>query len=478
MRRMEHDVGSQLDYVACAHHDTDQPHVHIVVNGRDERGGDLVISRDYIGNGMRSRAMELATNTLGYRTDLDVLQSLARDLGADRYTALDRRLQTLAKRDPKGRIDLRVTPSDPRAALQRRLYLGRLAHLRDMGLAGEIVRGVWHIEPDAIDRLRSHTQHRAIQQQVERHVEPGGRTGPVEIIDKAQLTIPITGRVLGRGLANELSGTHYLVVSGIDGKTYYTALSSHSERHLAESVRRGDIVTLSRVISSPTGQADRNIVALADRHDGIYDPRQHLADIRDTRLPHRATPERFVEAHVRRLEGLASRGIVMVESDGRYRVQLDIIERLEVDPAAARDSAFVLVERCGRDLLVQSDARAFTWLDEQLVAGVPQQVRQVAVRNRFQDELIDAADQRARRLVQLGFATFDGEGLRLDPDLRGKLARLERDGAAARLSRAIWNVCRARGREPISRARCHHRIAHERSSRGRRERRAIHAGSC
>jgi type IV secretory pathway VirD2 relaxase len=434
MRRMQHDVGSRLDYVACAHHDTDQPHVHIIVNGREARGGDLVVSRDYIGNGLRQRAMELATNELGFRTDLDVFRSLARDIRADRYTALDRRLQMLQERD--GFIDLRTVPTAPRAVVQRRLYLGRLSHLQKMGLAQEGRRGRWRLHPQAIERLRGHTQHRAVQQQAERHLEPGDRGAPLTVIDKAKLAQPVTGRVLGRGLANELTGTDYIIVSGIDGKTYYAALSTHSERHLEAPVRRDDIVSLRREVSRPTGQADRNIVAFAARSDGIYDAQRHANEIRDRRLPYDATPERFVAAHVARLEALASRGLVARESEGRYRVPPDLIARLDTEPAPARDDAFVKVERIADESLSrQSSARAYTWLDEQLIAGTAQSLRQAGARNSFQNELLEALDRRVRQLVQLGLAELDGEGVRLDPQLRDALGELERRTLVVRLSK-------------------------------------------
>ncbi|MBS0513911.1 MAG: DUF3363 domain-containing protein [Proteobacteria bacterium] len=432
--RMERDLDTTLDYVACVHYDTDQPHVHLVVNGRDDRRGDLVISRDYIGEGLRHRAVDLVTNELGYRTELDLLRSLDRDVRADRYTALDRRLQTLAERHPDGVIDLKFTPADPRQVLQRKLYLGRLAHLEDTGLAEKVEPGVWRLAPDALDRLRGATQHREVLRQVERHVEPQDRAGGVTVIDKAALAAPVHGRVLGRGLANELSGTAYLVVSSSDGKTYYVALSPHAERHLERGARTGDLVTLRRVEPRATGRADRAIVELAARHGGLYDSAVHRAELGDRPVPHGATPERFVEAHVRRIDALASRGLVTREADGRYRIPPDLIERLQREPAMARDSAFVQVDVQGRDLRSQVAAEGYTWLDDQLVAGVPQQVRQVAVRTRFQDELIDAADQRAKRLVQLGLAQMDGDRIAVDPNLKPKLERIERDAAGERLS--------------------------------------------
>jgi len=434
MRSMERDLGTRLDYVAAVHHDTDQPHVHIVVNGRDARGGDLVISRDYIANGLRHRAMEQATDALGYRSDLDILQSLTRDIAAERFTAFDRRLQMLADRHPEGVIDLRVTPTEPRAALQRRLYLGRLAYLTEHSLARDVGDGLWRLERDAVDRLRGLTQHRDIQHQVEKHREAADRVGAVEVVDKAKLGAPITGRVLGRGLANELSEAAYLVVAGVDGKTYYAALSSHSERDLAQGARTGDIVTLKRAEARAGGRADRVIIDLANSNGGVYDRQVHLAQVRGLRLPYDATPERFVDAHVRRLDALASRGLVVRERDGVYRVPSDLIARLESDPAPARDSAFVKVDVHGRDLRAQSVTRALTWLDEQIIAGIPYQLRQVTVRTQFQDDLIHAAEQRAQRLARLGLAQLDGDGVQLDPHLRSKLAGLERGEAAERLA--------------------------------------------
>jgi hypothetical protein len=318
--------------------------------------------------------------------------------------------------------------------MQRRLYLGRLAHLRDAQLATEIVRGVWRLEPDALDRLRGLNEHRDVQRQVARHVEPGDRAAVFYVIDKATLSVPITGCILGRGLANELSGTAYLVVAGMDGKTYYTALSNHSERHLDQGARMGDIVTLSRVQSRASGEADRNIVEIANRYGGLYDPQRHLAQFGDSRLPHDATPERYVDAHVRRLEALVSRGFVTREPNGRYRIPADLIERLESDRAQGRDNTFVRVDVRGRDLHAQADARAVTWLDEQLVAGIPQQLRHVAVRTRFQNEFVEAAEQRVKCIVQLGLAHIDGDRVQFDVQLKPKLARLERDDAAARLS--------------------------------------------
>src|ERR1019366_1676082 len=71
MKRMEADLGSRLYWGAGDHWDTDNPHTHVVLRGKDETGRDLVIARDYIAHGMRRRASELATEWLGARTAME-----------------------------------------------------------------------------------------------------------------------------------------------------------------------------------------------------------------------------------------------------------------------------------------------------------------------------------------------------------------------------------------------------------------------
>ena len=43
MQRMEADLGTSLDWVAVDHRNTDNPHTHIVLRGKDDSGRDLII---------------------------------------------------------------------------------------------------------------------------------------------------------------------------------------------------------------------------------------------------------------------------------------------------------------------------------------------------------------------------------------------------------------------------------------------------
>src|SRR5690606_273627 len=72
MAQMEEDLGTRLEWVAVDHFNTGHPHTHIMLRGVDDRGGNLVIAREYISHGIRERASRLATLDLGPRTDIEI----------------------------------------------------------------------------------------------------------------------------------------------------------------------------------------------------------------------------------------------------------------------------------------------------------------------------------------------------------------------------------------------------------------------
>src|SRR5712664_2556942 len=46
MKRIERDLGAQLEWIAAVHHNTEHPHVHIAVRGVDEKGMPLRLPRE------------------------------------------------------------------------------------------------------------------------------------------------------------------------------------------------------------------------------------------------------------------------------------------------------------------------------------------------------------------------------------------------------------------------------------------------
>ena len=106
MADAERDLGTQLDWVAVDHWNTDNPHVHILIRGRADDGKDLVISRAYISQGFRERAAERVAVELGPRSEREIRSALEREVGAERWTNLDRALRDNADARA-GVVDLR-----------------------------------------------------------------------------------------------------------------------------------------------------------------------------------------------------------------------------------------------------------------------------------------------------------------------------------------------------------------------------------
>lgn len=215
------DLGTRLDWVAVDHWNTDNPHIHILVRGKADDGRDLVIDKDYIREGMRGRAEERVTIELGPRSEREVERSLAREVDADRWTSLDRRLQRMAD-ELAGVIDLRPDPRRSQSAMDRHL-IGRAGKLERLALATSIAPACWTLKPDIEPTLRQlavrgdiiKTMHRAM-------TGLGVEAEPARFaMHTAAADEPIIGRLVERGLQDELSGQAYAVVDGADGRIHH-----------------------------------------------------------------------------------------------------------------------------------------------------------------------------------------------------------------------------------------------------------------
>lgn len=221
--QMEKDLGTRLDWVAVDHWNTEHPHVHLIVRGVRDDGQDLVISRDYIKEGMRDRARDLITQELGPRTDLDIRRTLERQIETERWTQLDRQLVRDAGKS--GIIDLAPradqTPDEFHA-----LKVGRLRRLEVLGVAGQVGHSQWFIKPEAESVLRELGERGDIIKRMHRALtERGIERGSADYVIAAEsLDVPIIGRLVERGLDDELKGTAYAVVDGVDGRTHHIKL--------------------------------------------------------------------------------------------------------------------------------------------------------------------------------------------------------------------------------------------------------------
>ncbi|NTH43990.1 DUF3363 domain-containing protein [Agrobacterium rhizogenes] len=340
--QMEKDLGTKLEWAAVDHWNTEHPHVHLIVRGVRDDGQDLVISRDYIKEGMRDRARDLITRELGPRTDQEIRRTLERQIDTDRWTNLDRQLARDAYRT--GVIDL-APQADRQPDEFHALKVGRLRKLEGLGLADEIGAGQWTISDKAEATLRELGERGDIIKRIhhgltERGIERGAAS---YVLASESLNDPVVGRLVARGLDDELKGTAFAVVDGVDGRSHHIKLP---DLDAAGDSAPGSIVEL-RKFDDAQG---RRRVAIAVRSD--LDIERQVTATGATWLDRQAIAREPValgggfgaevrNAMDRRAEHLVGQGLAERQKRG-VSFQPGLIDTLrgrELDAAAARIAA-------------------------------------------------------------------------------------------------------------------------------------------
>jgi hypothetical protein len=203
----------------------------------------------------------------------------------------------------------------------------------------------------------------------------------------------IIGRVIEKGLRDELKGSAYLVLDGVDGRTHYLRVGSIDG---ISDVSEGAVVAVGR---AQCRRSDQTIACLAAAYDGIYDPERHRTELARANA---TDSEALVEAHVRRLEALR-RGGRHVERlpDGRWRVPEDFLDRTrayDVRHGAVPDIELRTLSPL--PLERQVVASGATWLDRELVKREKTELAETG----FGAEVRTALAQRTERLVDCGLA--------------------------------------------------------------------------
>ncbi|HEK3745012.1 TPA: relaxase/mobilization nuclease and DUF3363 domain-containing protein [Pseudomonas aeruginosa] len=416
VNRIEADLGTRLDWVAVDHWNTDNPHTHLIVRGRDHTGKDLIIAGDYIAHGFRHRAAELATEWLGQRTELEIHQNLQREVEQERWTSLDRTLQSEA--DENGQVHVERF-NEPRSQRQRLLLIGRLQRLQHLGLADETQPGIWVVHADAEKTLSALGERGDIIRTMQRALR--GEPRELAVFEPGDEYRTIVGRVAAKGLADEMHDRGYLVIDGVDGKAHYVALNARDE---LTNYPTGAVVEVRG--SSEVRAADKNIAALAS--DGLYRTDHHLA-IEQGQAKAGRDPQEVVAAHVRRLEALRRAGIVQRVAEGLWKVPDDLAERGRQYDAHRLGGVAVELKS---HLPIERQTRVIgaTWLDQQLVGG-GQGLRDLG----FGSDAKQALQQRADFLEELGLAQRRGQRVILARNLQRtlrnqELARTAKDIAA------------------------------------------------
>lgn len=164
MARAEAALGTKLQWIAADHHDTANPHTHLIIRGRRANGQDLVIPKDFIKYGFSGIARDVATESLGRRSPADERRALDREVLRHGPTRLDRMIAQQLPEDRTVRVaSLEAPNGDPSTT---RALKERVRELERMGLASEVRRNVLAFRLDWRDRLQAMEMHLDIRKRV------------------------------------------------------------------------------------------------------------------------------------------------------------------------------------------------------------------------------------------------------------------------------------------------------------------------
>ncbi len=420
IQQMEQDLGSKLDWVAVDHHNTGHPHTHIVLRGKDDRHRDLVIAREYLSHGMRERAAEIISLDLGPRSDRQIEARLRAEVEQERFTSLDRAL--LKQADEQGLLRSGTTVGD---AFQQTLRAGRLQKLRHLGLAQEIGSGQWKLASDLELVLRRLGERGDIIKTLHHELARQGlarSAADYVIYEPAENNAQrLVGRVVARGLSDELNDRRYVIVDGVDGRSHYVDIG---QVHEAEPMPGGSIVAIEPKRAGPRA-VDRTVAEIAAAHDGRYSVDLHLQHDTTAR-------QAFAEAHVRRLEAMRRAGIgVARQTDGTWIIAPNHLERAAAfERAQARRVPVVIETLSAVPLERQAVAEGATWLDRELLADAPMITRDAG----FGREVREALARRRQWLIEQELARAEQDRVIYRANLLGLLRRRELVRVGAQLS--------------------------------------------
>lgn len=276
----------RLQWVAVNHFNTGQPHAHVLLRGltgpmletpltplaersKEEMAGAtrtahsgidpararvLILSRRVISHGLRERAEEVATELLGERPLEAVRDAGERQVGAARWTPLDRQLlrqieiQGVWDRTPDRRVAptpkanrressvlcLDVAPDRLQGAAKnlRRLLIRRLQTLAQYGLAHPSSSSLWQIDSDIKERLIAlgirgdivSTLHQSLGAEA-------GRVVPYGLSERlcGRVPSPLAGKVIAHGIVDSTALHRYLVVESAEGVRWFVRVREGRE---------------------------------------------------------------------------------------------------------------------------------------------------------------------------------------------------------------------------------------------------------
>jgi type IV secretory pathway VirD2 relaxase len=422
MRRVERDLDTKLTWIAVNHHNTDNPHTHVLLRGKQADGSDLVIPRQYISYGIRERASEVATELLGVRSAQGAQVARLKEVQAERFTALDRMIERHLE---GGKIDVSPSRQIGFDAGDRQLAVGRLQFLEQLELAHKGRGTSWQVDDNFKQALRDLGNRNDIISQLYSHLgHEAGRVNPMNA--RGEASPPVAGVVIAKGSVDEIGEDRFIVLRDADGQAHYGRVrdgDAYRDLKIGSLAELGDGAERKR-------QLTHQIVAVAAANGATYSAELHEVHLRaaEPNITEREVVSTIRSAAVRLafVAGAEGSGVRTLE-EGKYAVNANAFAHFSLRGGSRTDVRVIAMY----PLAEQIEAHAVTWLDRQAFGPHPE------VRLRDNSMVMEAMQQRCDWLVRHGYARSTGDGQRVEllPTALEALANKERSDLGERLAK-------------------------------------------
>jgi type IV secretory pathway VirD2 relaxase len=378
---LETRLGTKLEWLAVNHHDTDNPHTHVLIRGRRPDGQELFIPSRLISSGIREQAQEIVTRVLGPRLAIDLERERFRDISLRAPTPLDRELLAAARSGPflPARADL----------------VARLERLEGWGLAERSADG-WRLDANLASKLRSMAE----RDDVERVVGSVRTESEHLRLLEADRSSPVVGELIHVGPVDELDDRLLVVIETGGGELRYARFERSQDLAMLAGAQPGALVSIEPNVPE-TRPSDEAVARISGQTGGVYSAGSH-AELE----PH--ADRRVLEANMRRLEAMRRAGLVQRTGNGEF-----LVGRHHLDNAMAFEERMVarapFSVRIASywSLAEQVAAPGLTHLDR-VLAG---QADGPTGSSRFVRDFEHALQQRRLVLIEQGWMSEQDKGL-------------------------------------------------------------------
>ncbi len=258
MDEMENRTGQKYEWAAAVHYNTEHAHAHICIRGITRDGQETYLHPDLIKHDMRQMASEIATNALGYRTQLEIQQSREKEITAERVTSLDKAIA--------GRVNSETNRVMPQNEREKK----RLEYLEQIGLAKQehstsiIKTHPYTMTENWQKKLRSISEQNDIIKRVHKDLDSLKHDNP-ELQSKQLYVVrkdwSVEGKVVLKDIDKEAFDKPYILVESKNKLYFFAPRNGLENIHENDRVRiqNGNLTNLEKDReATPNHKQNRN----------------------------------------------------------------------------------------------------------------------------------------------------------------------------------------------------------------------------